>query len=157
MLTYPVCPPPMAVGGAVGEQRTVKWSAAGLHFADAVDLSVSAAPPSPSLQAAFACVGGVRLAREGKTAERRSPRQILPATRTHAAAPPRVATPTHAAAPGRVAGVCRGVLGRGLPRGLRPHGGARRRAPSADEAHPRYRQHALRGAGLRAALERSCL
>jgi len=39
MLTYPVCPPPMAVGGAVGEQRTVKWSAAGLHFADAVDLS----------------------------------------------------------------------------------------------------------------------
>jgi len=38
MLTYPVCPPPQAVGGAVGEQRTVKWSPAGLHFADAIDL-----------------------------------------------------------------------------------------------------------------------
>ena len=38
MLTYRVCPPPEAVGGAVGEQRTVKWSPAGLHFGECVDL-----------------------------------------------------------------------------------------------------------------------
>lgn len=38
MLTYNVCPPPESVGGAVGEQRTVKWSPAGLHFGDEVDL-----------------------------------------------------------------------------------------------------------------------
>lgn len=39
MLTYPICPPPEAVGGAVGEQRTVKWSPAGLHFGEPVDLA----------------------------------------------------------------------------------------------------------------------
>lgn len=39
MLTYPICPPPEQVGGDVGERRTVKWSPAGLHFAEAVDLS----------------------------------------------------------------------------------------------------------------------
>ena len=38
MLTYPVAPPPEAVGGAVGEQRTVKYSPAGLSFGDAVNL-----------------------------------------------------------------------------------------------------------------------
>mmetsp|Transcript_37479 Transcript_37479/g.84980 ORF Transcript_37479/g.84980 Transcript_37479/m.84980 type:complete len:230 (-) Transcript_37479:624-1313(-) len=38
MLTYPVCPPPRKVGGDIGEQRTVKWSPAGLHFADSIDL-----------------------------------------------------------------------------------------------------------------------
>jgi len=38
MLTYNVCPPPDAVGGAVGEQRTVNWSPAGLHFGEAVNL-----------------------------------------------------------------------------------------------------------------------
>jgi len=38
MFTYPVCPPPMAVGGAVGEQRTVKFHPAGLHFGDSIDL-----------------------------------------------------------------------------------------------------------------------
>ena len=43
MLTYPVCPPPSSVGGAVGEQRTVKWSPAGLHFAEEVDLDEYAA------------------------------------------------------------------------------------------------------------------
>merc|ERR1719331_1146162 len=43
MLTYPVCPPPSSVGGAVGEQRTVKWSPAGLHFAEEVDLAEFAA------------------------------------------------------------------------------------------------------------------
>ena len=43
MLTYNVCPPPEAVGGAVGEQRTVKWSPAALHFGEEVDLEVFAA------------------------------------------------------------------------------------------------------------------
>ena len=43
MLTHPICPPPKAVGGAVGEVRTVKWSPAGLHFADEVDLEAFAA------------------------------------------------------------------------------------------------------------------
>jgi len=38
MLTYSVCPPPTAVGGDIGERRTVNWSRAGLHFADSVDL-----------------------------------------------------------------------------------------------------------------------
>jgi len=38
MFTYPVCPPPAAVGGAVGEQRTVKYAPAGLCFADSIDL-----------------------------------------------------------------------------------------------------------------------
>lgn len=38
MFTHPICPPPVAVGGAVGEQRTVKWSPGGLHFADSIDL-----------------------------------------------------------------------------------------------------------------------
>lgn len=42
MLTYPICPPPSSVGGAVGESRTVKWSPAGLHFAEAVDLKAFA-------------------------------------------------------------------------------------------------------------------
>ena len=39
MFTYPICPPPSAVGGEVGETRTVKFHAAGLHFGDEVDLS----------------------------------------------------------------------------------------------------------------------
>ena len=43
MLTYPICPPPSAVGGSVGEQRTVKWSPGGLHFAEEVDLDEFAA------------------------------------------------------------------------------------------------------------------
>ena len=43
MLTHPICPPPKAVGGAVGEERTVKWSPAGLHFGDEVDLEAFAA------------------------------------------------------------------------------------------------------------------
>jgi glycerol-3-phosphate O-acyltransferase len=43
MFTHPVCPPPKAVGGAVGEERTVKWSPAGLHFAEEVDLEEFAA------------------------------------------------------------------------------------------------------------------
>jgi len=38
MLTYNVCPPPEQVGGAVGEQRTVKFSPAALHFGEEVDL-----------------------------------------------------------------------------------------------------------------------
>jgi len=42
MLTYNVCPPPEQVGGAVGEQRTVKFSPAGLHFGDEVDLEAFA-------------------------------------------------------------------------------------------------------------------
>ena len=42
MLTYPICPPPVAVGGNVGEQRTVKWSPGGLHFAPEVDLEAFA-------------------------------------------------------------------------------------------------------------------
>ena len=40
MLTYPICPPPIAVGGAVGEQRFVKHSPAALAFGDEVDLSL---------------------------------------------------------------------------------------------------------------------
>jgi glycerol-3-phosphate O-acyltransferase len=43
MLTYAVCPPPEAVGGDVGERRTVKYSPAALHFAPAVDLKEFAA------------------------------------------------------------------------------------------------------------------
>jgi len=43
MFTYPICPPPRAVGGAVGEERVVKWSPAGLHFGDEVDLEAFAA------------------------------------------------------------------------------------------------------------------
>jgi len=39
MLTYPICPPPEQVGGAVGERRTVKWSPGGLHFGEPVDLT----------------------------------------------------------------------------------------------------------------------
>ncbi len=39
MLTYPICPPPQQVGGDVGEQRIVKWSPAGLHFGECVDLN----------------------------------------------------------------------------------------------------------------------
>ena len=42
MLTHPICPPPQQVGGAVGEVRTVKWSPAGLHFGDEVDLEAFA-------------------------------------------------------------------------------------------------------------------
>lgn len=38
MMTFPVCPPPVAVGGAVGERRTVKHAPVGLHFGDAIDL-----------------------------------------------------------------------------------------------------------------------
>ena len=38
MLTYNVCPPPEQVGGSIGEQRTVKWSPAALHFGEEVDL-----------------------------------------------------------------------------------------------------------------------
>jgi glycerol-3-phosphate O-acyltransferase len=38
MLTYNVCPPPETVGGAVGEQRTVRFSPAGLYFGDEVNL-----------------------------------------------------------------------------------------------------------------------
>ena len=37
-LRYAVCPPPETVGGAVGESRTVKWSPAGLHFGEPLDL-----------------------------------------------------------------------------------------------------------------------
>merc|ERR1711871_1588217 len=40
MLTYPICPPPIAVGGAVGEQHFVKHSPAALAFGDEVDLSL---------------------------------------------------------------------------------------------------------------------
>lgn len=39
MLTFPVCPPPVAVGGAVGERRVVKHAPVGLHFGAAVDLT----------------------------------------------------------------------------------------------------------------------
>jgi hypothetical protein len=39
MLTYPICPPPEQIGGEVGERRTVKWSPAGLHFGEPVDLA----------------------------------------------------------------------------------------------------------------------
>jgi len=38
MLTYNICPPPDAVGGAVGESRTVNWSPGGLHFGEPIDL-----------------------------------------------------------------------------------------------------------------------
>jgi len=38
MLTYPVCPPPEAVGGQIGESRTVKWSPAGLHWGEEIDM-----------------------------------------------------------------------------------------------------------------------
>jgi len=38
MLTYPICPPPSAVGGVVGEERTVKFSPGGLHFASELDV-----------------------------------------------------------------------------------------------------------------------
>jgi len=40
MLTFANCPPPSSVGGAVGEERTVKYAAAGLHFADEVNLEL---------------------------------------------------------------------------------------------------------------------
>jgi len=43
MLTYPICPPPEQVGGDIGERRTVKWSPAGLHFGEEVDLEKFAA------------------------------------------------------------------------------------------------------------------
>ena len=43
MFTYPICPPPKAVGGAVGEERVVKWSPGGLHFGDEIDLDDFAA------------------------------------------------------------------------------------------------------------------
>jgi len=43
MLTYPICPPPSAVGGAIGESRTVKWSPGGLHFAPEIDMEAVAA------------------------------------------------------------------------------------------------------------------
>ena len=39
MVTAAVCPPPVAVGGAVGEVRIVKHAPAGLHFADEMDLA----------------------------------------------------------------------------------------------------------------------
>jgi len=42
MLTYPICPPPSSVGGAIGEARTVKWSPGALHFAEEVDLEAFA-------------------------------------------------------------------------------------------------------------------
>ena len=39
MLTWPVCPPPQAVGGAVGEVRVVGWRPAGLHFGPSIDFA----------------------------------------------------------------------------------------------------------------------
>jgi len=39
MVTAAVCPPPVAVGGAVGEVRIVKHAPAGLHFADEMNLA----------------------------------------------------------------------------------------------------------------------
>merc|ERR1719231_1124567 len=38
MLTHGVAPLPDAVGGAVGEQRTVKFNPAGLYFGEEVNL-----------------------------------------------------------------------------------------------------------------------
>jgi glycerol-3-phosphate O-acyltransferase len=38
MLTYPIAPPPDAIGGSVGEERVVRYSAAGLNFGDEIDL-----------------------------------------------------------------------------------------------------------------------
>ena len=58
MLTYNVCPPPDAVGGAIGEQRTVNWSPAALHFGEPVDCdavvqaAVDAAPDDTDPKAA---------------------------------------------------------------------------------------------------------
>ena len=49
MLTYNVCPPPEQVGGAVGEQRTVKFSPAALHFGEEVDLEEYQVRPQPAL------------------------------------------------------------------------------------------------------------
>jgi len=43
MFTYAVCPPPLQVGGEVGEVRTVKYAPAALHFGEEVDLSRFAA------------------------------------------------------------------------------------------------------------------
>mmetsp|Transcript_4816 Transcript_4816/g.15237 ORF Transcript_4816/g.15237 Transcript_4816/m.15237 type:complete len:415 (+) Transcript_4816:33-1277(+) len=42
MFTYRICPPPQAVGGEIGETRTVKYYPAALHFGDEVDLSAFA-------------------------------------------------------------------------------------------------------------------
>jgi len=42
MFTYPICPPPKAVGGEIGETRTVKFYPAALHFGEEVDLSAFA-------------------------------------------------------------------------------------------------------------------
>lgn len=39
MFTAAVCPPPVSVGGAVGERRVVKHAPAGLHFAAEIDLA----------------------------------------------------------------------------------------------------------------------
>mmetsp|Transcript_6059 Transcript_6059/g.18248 ORF Transcript_6059/g.18248 Transcript_6059/m.18248 type:complete len:413 (-) Transcript_6059:343-1581(-) len=39
MFTYPICPPPTTVGGEIGEQRTVKYFPAALHFGEEVDVS----------------------------------------------------------------------------------------------------------------------
>eukprot|EP00310_Coccolithus_braarudii_P022115 CAMPEP_0183355582 /NCGR_PEP_ID=MMETSP0164_2-20130417/40968_1 /TAXON_ID=221442 /ORGANISM="Coccolithus pelagicus ssp braarudi, Strain PLY182g" /LENGTH=366 /DNA_ID=CAMNT_0025528731 /DNA_START=169 /DNA_END=1269 /DNA_ORIENTATION=+ len=39
MFTYPICPPPQQVGGAVGESREVKYHPAGLHFGEEIDLA----------------------------------------------------------------------------------------------------------------------
>ena len=39
MFTYPICPPPVAVGGEIGETRTVKFHPAGLVFGEEIDLS----------------------------------------------------------------------------------------------------------------------
>jgi len=38
MLTYPVCPPPEAVGGTIGESRTVAWAPAGLYWGEEIDV-----------------------------------------------------------------------------------------------------------------------
>ena len=38
LLTHTVCPPPKEVGGAIGEQRVVKYAPAGVYFGDEVDL-----------------------------------------------------------------------------------------------------------------------
>jgi len=45
MFTYPICPPPQQVGGAVGERRTVKFAPAALHFGDEVDIKAAFAGP----------------------------------------------------------------------------------------------------------------
>ena len=45
MFTYPICPPPVAVGGEVGETRTVKFAPAALHFGEEVRRVSPCTPP----------------------------------------------------------------------------------------------------------------